>query len=75
MLSQKIAFVDIETTGTSLSRDLIIEIGIVKVEEIENSTITSPSTFDVIIYNILKRYITSKNISIKPIDKAFLQIP
>lgn len=33
MLPQKIAFVDIETTGTSLSRDRIIEIGIVKVED------------------------------------------
>ncbi len=33
MLPKKIAFVDIETTGTSLYRDRIIEIGILRVED------------------------------------------
>src|SRR3989344_4908394 len=37
MLPEKIAFVDIETTGTSLTSDRIIEIGIVRVE---NNTVT-----------------------------------
>lgn len=33
MLPPKIAFVDVETTGTSLTRDRIIEIGVVRVED------------------------------------------
>src|SRR3989344_686890 len=44
MLPEKIAFVDIETTGTSLASDRIIEIGIVRVE---NNTVTK--TFQTLI--------------------------
>lgn len=42
-------------------------------EDIEHATFSSPSRFDVTIYNILKRHIMSKNISVMPIDTSFLQ--
>jgi len=43
MLPEKIAFVDIETTGASLYRDRVIEIGIIRVEN--NIVVNSFSSF------------------------------
>ncbi|MCL4397883.1 exonuclease domain-containing protein [Patescibacteria group bacterium] len=49
MLPPKIAFVDIETTGTSLRRDRIIEIGVLRVEKNKLTdtyqTLVNPETY------------------------------
>lgn len=49
MLPSKLAFVDIETTGMSLTRDRIIEIGILRVEENQlvksYQTLINPQTY------------------------------
>src|SRR5437867_5621 len=49
MLPKKLAFVDIETTGTRVSRDRIIEIGILRVEENKlvatYKTLINPQTY------------------------------
>ena len=68
MLPQKIAFVDIETTGTSIKRDRIIEIGVIRVENNKVvdkfQTLINPETY------VPKEIEALTGISAKDVDHA-----